>query len=1168
MKRNIFLSLTLIALAACPLALVFAAGEVAIYTGEVGWITKEGADKQAQICIDRLNAAGIPNILFDSEGDTDALANWMKNATGNGRVDVCILYGDFPSSIYPAGNALPDGSIAEAFIESTDGDAFINHADWMFWGAGKNTQGGLQNMMDIAGITMWGNNTPMTVTEAGKTIAPSLTDFVSHRPFHVDELAGDWEVEAVLARNHDGTRADPIIVRDGNRGRLIPIMQTVGDDNPQGAVAAEVISYLMSKTLNTTERFPPEDVNQDAGVSIADPINEVQVTGQQQEHPIVRLIYFLPNDRAPQPDIDVKMDQLIKDAQHVYANLMEAHGFGRKTFQIETDASGKAVVHHVKGRYPDEHYNNLSYTWDIWKEIDGRFDTSKNIYLTVIDISSEVLNNGKAGGLGNATGGAGGQVIIPASGNLFNFHVAAHELGHAFGLQHDFRFRGDVKRLLADTPDLMITSFCAAEWLDAHRAFNTDQSATNEWPTIEMLPPSLVSPPNVIRLRFKVTGDGIHQVQLITLEDDGDSSLLGCKRLNGNSNHTVEFITTALTPNSRYVSLQMIDGHGNLFSSGNYPINVTSVMPPTEAVSIPDANLAAAVQREIGNSITTHTLLDLKVLQVPNSEITNLTGLEHAHNLRKLNLNLNLAHIGREHVNNNKILNFSPIVGLTQLTQLHLGSCAISDVSFLSSMTQLRTLELHNNPISDISPLTELTQLISLNLSNTPVSDVSPLAAMTRLSHLNLTGNNISDISPLAKLTQLFYLYLWDNAISDISPVANLTQLIYLDLPSNNISDISALSDLTQLRHLNLNSNAILDVSPLVGLDLPGMRWDSTGLSIEGNPLNYASIHTHIPAMQAKGVEVKFDNRAHSALAKISGDTQDGEANTTLANPFVVEALDEHGVPITGLDVTFRIIEGNGKLSATTATTDANGKAQTTLILGPNPGVIKVRVAAAEITYPVTFTATATKASRHAADVNGDGAVNIQDLVLVSSSFGQTGENAADVNGDGVVNISDLVLVAGAFGEGAAAAPTLHASDIDGLTAAEIQGMLTQARQMALTDPAYLRGIAVLEQLLDFLLPKETVLLANYPNPFNPETWIPYRLAKPADVKLRIHAVDGTLIRTLLLGHKAIGTYQIRNRAVYWDGKNKVGEPVASGVYFYTLTAGDFNATRKMLIRK
>ena len=99
-------------------------------------------------------------------------------------------------------------------------------------------------------------------------------------------------------------------------------------------------------------------------------------------------------------------------------------------------------------------------------------------------------------------------------------------------------------------------------------------------------------------------------------------------------------------------------------------------------------------------------------------------------------------------------------------------------------------------------------------------------------------------------------------------------------------------------------------------------------------------------------------------------------------------------------------------------------------------------------------------------------------------------------------------------------------------------------------------------------VPEENALFANYPNPFNPETWIPYQLAEPAEVKVAIYATDGTLVRTLSLGHQAAGLYQSKGRAAYWDGTNELGEPVASGVYFYTLTAGEFRATRKLLIRK
>ena len=93
-------------------------------------------------------------------------------------------------------------------------------------------------------------------------------------------------------------------------------------------------------------------------------------------------------------------------------------------------------------------------------------------------------------------------------------------------------------------------------------------------------------------------------------------------------------------------------------------------------------------------------------------------------------------------------------------------------------------------------------------------------------------------------------------------------------------------------------------------------------------------------------------------------------------------------------------------------------------------------------------------------------------------------------------------------------------------------------------------------------------LLANYPNPFNPETWIPYRLAKASEVVVEIFASNGPVVRRLQLGHQPAGIYQSRSRAAYWDGKNECREPIASGLYFYTLTAGNFTATRKMLILK
>ena len=200
-------------------------------------------------------------------------------------------------------------------------------------------------------------------------------------------------------------------------------------------------------------------------------------------------------------------------------------------------------------------------------------------------------------------------------------------------------------------------------------------------------------------------------------------------------------------------------------------------------------------------------------------------------------------------------------------------------------------------------------------------------------------------------------------------------------------------------------------------------------------------------------------------------------------------------------------------------------------------------------------------------DINSDGIVNIQDLAIVGANYGKTGPNAADLNGDGIVNIFDLVKVAGALGTGEAA-PSAHLQALSMFTIADVQGWLTQAQGLNLTDLHSQRGIRFLEQLLDALRPKEMALLQNYPNPFNPETWIPYHLSDEADVQIIIYDTQGLPVRQLELGYQLPGYYVDRAKAAYWDGRNQSGEAVASGVYFYILTAGDYSATRKMLILK
>ena len=210
-------------------------------------------------------------------------------------------------------------------------------------------------------------------------------------------------------------------------------------------------------------------------------------------------------------------------------------------------------------------------------------------------------------------------------------------------------------------------------------------------------------------------------------------------------------------------------------------------------------------------------------------------------------------------------------------------------------------------------------------------------------------------------------------------------------------------------------------------------------------------------------------------------------------------------------------------------------------------------------------------------DVNRDGQVSILDLILVSQQLGKRvpANSPVDVNGDGVVSILDLIFVSQGIGNTtASAAPVALNPDLIGAIEAEsvdpatIEAWIAQARLEDDGSIAFRQGIENLQNLLYSLIPEETALHRNYPNPFNPETWIPYQLAESAEVTLTIYDMNGRLVRRLAVGHQAAGRYRSRSRAVYWNGRNQLGEPLASGLYFYTLAAGKFTATRRMLILK
>ena len=228
--------------------------DVLIYIGNASWITLENTRLEAKTTKGHLESKGIRIAITESD---ETLKNWMVETTGNGAVNVCILYGVLPSTIYAPGNTEPDGSIVENWIETTDGDTILNQADYLGYYSSDDTpnyKAPLQNLMDLPNIDInveHFDNLLMQVTEGGRTLTPSLVNFESDRPFPLEQLGSEWYAEKIFASDTgytQATLADPIILRDGNRGRLAMVHQTHHGDNPKGAVAAEIIiNYLLAK---------------------------------------------------------------------------------------------------------------------------------------------------------------------------------------------------------------------------------------------------------------------------------------------------------------------------------------------------------------------------------------------------------------------------------------------------------------------------------------------------------------------------------------------------------------------------------------------------------------------------------------------------------------------------------------------------------------------------------------------------------------------------------------------------------------------------------------------------------------------------------------------------------------------------------------------------------
>ena len=234
----------------------------------------------------------------------------------------------------------------------------------------------------------------------------------------------------------------------------------------------------------------------------------------------VRLIYFLPNDRPFRQEVVDSMKVTIRRVQIFYAEQMEAHGYGNRTFRFETDAQGEPLVHRVDGRHPDSRYiGNRTYS-TCYDELEQRFDFERNIYLIVLDNSTNRIGN-VSSGTGERIGKSSGVASVTSS---VIFKVVAHELGHTFGLEHDWR---DDAYIMSYGPRPNRLSACAAEFLAVHPYFNPEiPTKEGPTPTIEFISSrTYPAGSESVPIQLKVAdSQGLHQVILFA---EGDRNVKG-----------------------------------------------------------------------------------------------------------------------------------------------------------------------------------------------------------------------------------------------------------------------------------------------------------------------------------------------------------------------------------------------------------------------------------------------------------------------------------------------------------------------------------------------------------------------------------------------------------------------------------------------------------------
>ena len=591
----------------------------------------------------------------------------------------------------------------------------------------------------------------------------------------------------------------------------------------------------------------------------------------------VRLIYFLPNDRPFRTEAIQWIKDGISTIQTFYAEQMQAHGHGDKTFQVETDDQGELVVHRVDAQHPDSHYldesGNVSHS--VNEEVFKKFDPANSVYIIFIDNLIDIRGFVSTGGGGRNSG----SVHVPLQSH---WTLVAHELGHAFGLQHDFR-SGDYIMSYGPRNEHQLSA-CSAQFLAAHSYFNPDiEDRETQKTRIKLMSPrTYPTNSNSIPVRLRLNdSDGLHQVILHVTSPYNRTTVKEYRGLTGKKNVVVRFdydgiipsahdpsysrSTSLLNPHVHPISVVAVDIFGNVHSESFilFPKTLQSLtkisgdnqhglpnttLPAPFVVDVRDVNDGSARQG-VWVTFTVKTrggALSVKSVQTDfngRAESTLTLGPNRGRNTVKVSAagtTVTFSAVAGDPVDipdHNLRSAIEGILGkahgdpiapaeMATLTETERGAWGrgISDLTGLEFATNLTHLDLSGNSLSDISPLEGLTNLTHLDLQGksfvdvSPLMDISPLAGLTNLTWLNLNNNSISDISALAELTHLTVLWLQNNSLSDISALAKLNNLTSLNLRVNAISDTLPLAKLTNLTELFLNNNNVSDILPLAEL--------------------------------------------------------------------------------------------------------------------------------------------------------------------------------------------------------------------------------------------------------------------------------------------------------------------------------------------------------------